>query len=62
MVFSIYVKSYKLIRNFVRKSSRTLNLSAVMFKFVVLSLAMGEDMEYILLAGDVALPCAYKQI
>ena len=33
-----------------------------MFKFVVLSLAIGEDMEYILPAEDVAQSCAYKQI
>jgi hypothetical protein len=33
-----------------------------MFKFVVLSIAMGEDIEYILLAEDVAQSCAYKQI
>jgi hypothetical protein len=33
-----------------------------MYKFVVLSLAMDEEMECILLAEDVAQFCAYKQI
>ena len=33
-----------------------------MFTFVVLSLAIGEDMEYILRARNVAQSFAYKQI
>jgi hypothetical protein len=64
-VFNIYVKKIRNLFEILFEKTRrpcTLGLGALIFKFVLLSLAMGEDMEYILPAEDVAQSCAHKQI